>query len=204
VLDLNSGGMHARPVVGGIYATLLANRAMWKKWSAGDIVKAANWAPMPDSAKVTYIIPNSTDTPQTWRYTTTANPPQGDWTTPNFDDSGWKSGEAPFGHGPPPGVANNTEWPDTPGDIWIRRKVTLPNFTAKNLVFMTYHDEDVQIYVNGVKASSEDGYNSAYDPLDISSDALALLKPGATVTLAAHCHQTIGGQGIDFGLADAH
>jgi hypothetical protein len=69
---------------------------------------------------------------------------------------------------------------------------------------MTYHDEDVQISVNGVKASSEDGYNSAYDPLDISSDALALLKPGATVTLAAHCHQTIGGQGIDFGLADAH
>jgi hypothetical protein len=201
--NVNSGGMHARPVVGGLFVKLLDNKAMWNKWAAGDLVKAADWAPLPEKPNVTYVIPNSTDQAQTWRYTTTANPPQGDWTAPDFDDSAWKTGEAPFGNNPPAGVANNTSWRDTPGDIWIRRKVTLPHFDAKNLVFMVYHDEDVTIYVNGVKAASDGGFNSEYDPLDISPAALALLKPGATVTIAATCHQTTGGQGIDIGLASS-
>jgi len=67
---------------------------------------------------------------------------------------------------------------------------------------MVYHDEDVEIYVNGIAASQESGYNSTYDPLDIAPAALALLKPGATVTLALHIHQTTGGQGVDLGLAN--
>ena len=65
-----------------------------------------------------------------------------------------------------------------------------------------YHDEDVEIYVNGVLAASNSGYNDSYVPLEISRDALALLRPGATVTVAVHVHQTEGGQGIDLGLAD--
>ena len=98
----------------------------------------------------------------------------------------------------PGGIPTGTSWTDS--DIWMRRTVTLPAGTYKNLAFMVYHDEDVQIYVNGVLAAEDGGYNSAYGTLEVTPAAAALLKPGATVTLAAHVHQTTGGQGIDIGL----
>jgi hypothetical protein len=60
----------------------------------------------------------------------------------------------------------------------------------------------VEIYVNGVLAATESGFTASYDTLEIKPAALALLKPGATFTLAVHCHQTAGGQNIDVGIAD--
>jgi hypothetical protein len=36
----------------------------------------------------------------------------------------------------------------------------------------------------------------------IGGEARALLTPGAKITLAVHCHQTKGGQGVDVGLVD--
>ncbi len=46
------------------------------------------------------------------------------------------------------------------------------------------------------------GFTTAYVPLEIAPAALALLQPGARITLAAHCHQTTGGQDVDIGLAE--
>ncbi len=198
--DIHSSGMHARPVVGGLFIKMLSDRAAWAKWSQGDKVAAAGWAPLPTAPKATYIVPTSQVTPAAWRYVTTAKPGD-DWIKPGFDDSAWKTGNAPFANNPPGGIPTGTNWNDTPGDIWLRRTVTLPPGSYSNLSFMVYHDEDVEIYVNGVPAASDGGYNSGYQPLDISPAAAALLKPGATVVLAAHVHQTTGGQGIDIGLA---
>ena len=93
-----------------------------------------------------------------------------------------------------------TRW--STDDIWLRRVVTLPQTKSPHLCFYVDHDEDVEIYVNGVLASSEEGFTTGYVPLEISRSALALLKPGASVTLAVHCHQTTGGQNIDVGLAN--
>ncbi len=45
--DLHKGGMHARPVVGGFFIKMLTNHKLWKKWSSGDTVKPADWAPIP-------------------------------------------------------------------------------------------------------------------------------------------------------------
>ncbi len=93
-----------------------------------------------------------------------------------------------------------TRW-DT-GDIWLRRSITLPDKQYAGLQFYVDHDEDVEIYVNGVLASKDAGFTTSYVTLDIRPAARALLKPNATVTLAVHCHQTEGGQNIDVGLAN--
>jgi hypothetical protein len=49
--DLHSSGMHARPVVGGIFIKMLTDEAAWKKWSGHDHAQPANWAPLPDARK---------------------------------------------------------------------------------------------------------------------------------------------------------
>jgi hypothetical protein len=195
---VQSGGMHARTVVGGLFIKLLADRSMWKKWSGADRTKVGNWAPLPEAPQITEIVATSRWTPATWRYTT--EQPAADWIKPEFDASGWKKGPAGFGTKSTPGSVIRTTW--NTGDIWLRREITMPEAACPNLQFCVYHDEDVEIYVNGILAASEGGFTSSYVPLEIRPTVMTLLKPGATITLAVHCHQTVGGQGIDVGLAN--
>ena len=60
----------------------------------------------------------------------------------------------------------------------------------------------MEIYVNGVLGGTDPGFNNSYIPIEIRHNAAELLKPGAKVTLSVHCHQTVGGQGVDVGLAN--
>ena len=186
--------MHARPVVGGFFIKMLSDRAMWHKWATGDKVKAIGWAPLPVTPAIHEVVATSRLTPINWSYTT--EKPTGDWTKTEFDASSWKTGAAGFGT---VGGAR-TRW--NTKDIWIRRAFTMPEGKFKNLHLFVWHDEDVEIYVNGILAGTEGGFINTYDYLEITPAALALLKPGAQITLAAHCHQTGGGQYIDIGLAE--
>jgi hypothetical protein len=144
------------------------------------------------------VVPTSQAAPANWSYTS-QTPPK-DWASSSFDAQGWKQGPGGFGTEGTPGVVPRTTW-STP-DIWVRREVTLPTQNYSHLQFYVYHDEDVEIYVNGEPAASDSGFTTGYIPLEISPAARALLKPGARVVLAAHCHQTGGGQGVDIGIAD--
>jgi len=142
------------------------------------------------------LVPTSELQPQVWSYTT--QNPADNWTQPGFNASAWKTGQAPFGQG----VGQpNTPWTDTPGDIWLRRTVTLPALIPAKLIVRTIHDEDVEVYVNGVLAASASGYTGEYVELSLSDAAYAALKPGAANVIAVHCHQTTGGQIIDAGIA---
>jgi hypothetical protein len=197
--DISNSGMHARPVIGGVFVKMLADPALWRKWSGQDKTVVAGWAPLPVPPAVTYVVGTSITAPAPWRYVTTATAPAADWFKTGFDDSAWKTGVGAFGTGVPGPMKTGTPW--NTSDIWLRRTITMPAKASPNLAFMVYHDEDVDIYVDGIPAATEAGFNNGYEALEISPEAQALLKPGATVTLAAHVHQTVGGQGFDMGIA---
>jgi hypothetical protein len=194
--DIKSDGMHARPVVGGLFIKMLADHATWRKWiQFDDKDKPGPWASLPVLPKVVELVPSSKSATVTWKYTLTK--PADGWTDPTFDVSSWKEGAGPFGSEGTPGIAPKTIW--TSDDIWLRREFTMPAFKGE-LQMLVYHDEDVEVYINGVLATQEAGYDNSYEPLDISPAAAKLLTPGAKIVMTVHCHQTTGGQGVDVGI----
>jgi len=132
-----------------------------------------------------------------WRYT--FEKPADDWVRPDFKAEGWKEGPAGFGTAGTPGAVVRTPW--NTADIWLRRDFTMPEGSFPGLQLLVHHDEDAEIYINGVLAAKLAGFVTDYEPAEINPAAKAALKPGRN-TLAVHCHQTIGGQYIDVGLVD--
>ena len=194
--DIKSGGMHARPVVGGIFIKMLADPAVWKKWADRDQAKVGNWdTRIPPPPQVSVVVPTAQQEAISWRYTT--RKPADDWFKPDFDDSSWKQGPAGFGTEGTPGAVVRTTW--NTDDIWVRREFEMPAGQFPNLELLVHHDEDVEVYLNGILAARASGFTAGYQPLPIGGAARASLKPGKN-TIAAHCHQTTGGQYIDLGF----
>ncbi|MCA9234237.1 MAG: DUF4965 domain-containing protein, partial [Planctomycetales bacterium] len=189
-------GFTARPVVGGVFMQLLHDEALWKKWAERDQTHAGDYAPMPKPPKVTIRLPAADTEPASWRYTTTR--PSGKWSAADYDDSSWQRGLSGFGTTNTPGARVKTVW-NTP-EIWLRRDFDLDTAVDANLRLHVHHDEDAEIYINGVLAKRIGGFSSDYQQLSISAEAVAALKPNGNV-MAVHCRQTSGGQFIDVGLA---
>lgn len=131
------------------------------------------------------------------------SPPQG-WADPEFDDGSWSVGEGGFGTERTPGARVRTIW-DTP-QIWLRRTFSLTEeeldaLSGRNLNLRVHHDEDAEIYLNGVEIADLPGYATGYRLVPMDPDAVALLRPGVNL-LAAHVRQTTGGQYFDAGLVE--
>ncbi|RYG54989.1 hypothetical protein EON80_31265 [bacterium] len=95
-----------------------------------------------------------------------------------------------------------TEW--NTNDIWLRRTFNpgpLTNAQIKNLVIRDYHDDDVEVYINGVLAYKRSGYTSTYESRPLTPQGKAAIKPNSQNVMAIHCRQTGGGQYIDAGLS---
>jgi hypothetical protein len=189
-------GFTARPVVGGVFMQLLNDPKVWQKWAERDLTKAQDFAPMPHPPKVTNLVPAADSSPTNWRFTT--EPPRGLWYGPDFDDSKWQRGPSGFGTAGTPGARIGTTW-NSP-DIWLRRKFDLPDAPSDSLRLHIHHDEDAEVYINGVLARRIGGFDSDYEQLRISPEALQTLKPQEN-SLAVHCRQTVGGQYIDVGIS---
>lgn len=131
----------------------------------------------------------------TWKYT--IEQPADNWAHAEFDAGGWREGVGGFGVEPTPGVFANTSW--STADIWLRREFLLDTNDIPSLALQMFHDEDAEIYLNGVLAVKAASFSTDYAEFEISAEAKATLHAGPN-TIAAHCHQTSGGQGIDVGL----
>lgn len=190
-------GFTARPVVGAVFARLLYEKDIWQKYASRDKTKATGWAPMPTPPQTKTILPTSELEPVTWRYTTSR--PTGQWMSTDFDDSTWSQGPGGFGTHGTPGARVRTIW-NTPS-IWLRRVITLPNEPLRSPMFRIHHDEDVEVYVNGVLAASASGYTTDYEEIPLTPAGKAALRAGQNL-IAVHCRQTSGGQYIDLGLVD--
>ena len=135
-----------------------------------------------------------TDASSTWRYTTTAPAPS--WSQSSYDDSGWSMGPGAFGDTARGFTAARTSW--TSSDIWLRRSFVLSRIPA-TLTANVFHDENVEIYVNGVSAATLSGWSQGYRAVDLPSAVMSALVVG-TNTIAVHCRNTSAPQFIDVGL----
>ncbi len=149
----------------------------------------------------TTLVPTAETDLIKWRYTTES--PPDNWFEPKFDTSSWKEGPAGFGQRNTPGANVRTEW-QTP-DIWLVREFELPAAdearTDASLHLRMHHDEDAQVFLNGVLVKKVSGFTTDYGLFPIADQGQSPLRSGKNV-IAVHCHQTGGGQYIDVGIVD--
>lgn len=141
------------------------------------------------------VVPTSQTSPANWKFT--EEKPADDWFKSGFNDSSWKEGPAGFGNGDTKLAEKRTAWKSP--DIWVRRTITLPAGKLKNPALKIFHDEDADVYLNGIPAAKLGGFTTDFETVEISEEAAASLKPGANV-IAIHVRQTMGGQYIDCGI----
>ncbi len=129
----------------------------------------------------------------------TEQQPASGWEKAGFDAAQWKTGMAPFGDG----AGSNPVKPKNSytKDIWYRRTFDLAKTDWKNLQLNISHDDDVQVYLNGVSIFESSDFILDYATKPIPEKAINTLKKTGNV-LAIHCHNNTGGAYIDAGLVE--
>ncbi len=158
--------------------------------------KAANDALRLAVPETKTLVPTAATEAAEWSFT--AEQPADGWEKADFDDSAWKKGQSGFGTKQTPNTTVGTEW--NTSDIWIRRSFELKAedvASPERLLLDLYHDEDAEVFVNGVKVLSVKAYIANYT--NFAPSDFKAFKPGKNV-IAIHCKQTTGGQYIDAGV----
>ncbi|MFX0099279.1 MAG: glycoside hydrolase family 2 protein [Candidatus Hodarchaeota archaeon] len=147
------------------------------------------------------VLPCSGYYKSNWTYTFEDSQVGLNWNETGYDDSSWATGPGGFGNWGTPGTYIGTVWDSW--DIWLRKSFTV---TAEDiadldsLYLFMHHDDDAEIYINGILAASVTGYTVYYDLINITSAAKNSLNSSQPNCIAVHCKQAWGGQYIDVGI----
>lgn len=184
---------------------LTYDRRVLKPYSpTGDLkAKIEECIAMPQSkVQLKTVLSTAKDHKYLWRYNTTTEVPR-HWFVKEFDDRSWSKGLAAFGANMsnPASEYVSTEW--NTNQIYMRRWFYLGDISQENidkLRFLIFHDDDVEVYINGVWAASRPGCVFNYVPQDISDDAKKTLKPNSWNLIALAGKQGTGQQIMDIGI----
>ncbi len=145
-------------------------------------------------AKVRTFVEDGRATPATWSYTTVQPAPG--WKEVGQVVKDWTKAQGGFGTKGTPNAKVTTEWKTK--DIWMRTNFGVKQL-PETLVLELYHDEDVEVYLNGVEIYRASGHVTDYQVIELDDVALNAFQTGKNV-VAVHCKQTKGGQFIDLAL----
>ena len=146
-----------------------------------------------ESLPLKSIVPVGDETAYTVKYVT-AEPSAG-WMKEGFDDSKWKTTQAPFGDN----EQAKTKW--TEGDLWVRRSFDLASTDINELYLRMQHDDNIQVYLNGEEIYKCNCWNGKIENYKMDDAVKSKMKKGKNV-LAIHIANTAGGSWLDAGFAD--
>lgn len=144
--------------------------------------------------QVRSFVDDARGTAATWLYTT--EQPAPGWQEVGEKVNSWHRAQAGFGKRGTPNSNVSTEW--NSANIWMRTDFGVQKL-AETLVLDIYHDEDVEVYLNGVKIFSAIGFVNDYQSIELGQNAIDALQTGKNV-IAVHCRNQAGGQFIDLAL----
>lgn len=126
------------------------------------------------------------------------------WAGENFRDDSWQEAMGAFSGGDSelPQANTHTSW--TSPEIWLRKPFDLPSALCPKVRLLLWHDGDVEVFLNGVRAFQEKGTRWSYGLFAVESAAQAALHPGRNV-LAVHCRKKgAAARCVDAGLLAPH
>ena len=161
--------------------------------------RVEKFALSPKALERKVYLPSAKDKVGNWKYTFEA--PKDGWNLAGFDTSAWQEGKGLFGNktiAHDLGAKVNTAWESS--DIWLSRTFNLSELPAGNVEMEIFHDEDVDVYLNGELILKKTGYTRGYVPIVLPLEQVKKIFKKGENTLAVHCHNTQGGAAIDLGF----
>jgi hypothetical protein len=140
------------------------------------------------------VVAASDEQPFKCKYTETS--PTEDWIKRSYNDTGWKTTEAPFSSN-----RNNAKTLWRSKDIWVRRSFELKDLTINKLFLKLQHDDNVEVYLNEERIYTCNCWNRKPQLFELTDLIKNTLVKGENI-LAIHCANTAGGAFLDFGLMD--